>query len=153
MPGNKRHLYGRKKKLTAVYEALVVGSIAELREREGSFTSRRLMERAAIRHVFDRTAQTVRRLLNRKGYFFLQARTKGLMSEAAKVKRVEFAGKMRENYPPTVWTGWSLLRLQDEPHGSSASSQRKSMEKKSEGLKQAKGAWLRGVKLEREEKW
>ena len=61
-----------------ITEALVLGSIAELREREGSFTSRRLMVRTGIRHVSDRTA---RRLLNRKGYFFLQARKKGLMPE------------------------------------------------------------------------
>ena len=59
------------------------------------------MDRTGIRHVGDRT---VRRLLNRKGYFFLQARKKGLMSETDKAKRVEFARKMQENYPPTVRT-------------------------------------------------
>ena len=57
--GNNRHLCGRKRKLTPEHKALVLGSIEELREREGSFTSRRLMERAGIRHVTDRT---VRRL-------------------------------------------------------------------------------------------
>ena len=38
---------------------------------------------------------------------------------------------------------WSLLHLQDKPHGPSASSQRESVKKKSEGLKQgclAKGS-------------
>ena len=49
------------------------------------------MDRTGIRHVSD---QTVRHLLNRKGYFFLQARKKGLMSEADKAKRVEFAQKI-----------------------------------------------------------
>ena len=92
---------GRKRKLTPDHEALALGSIAELREREGSFTLRHLMDRTGIRHVSDRT---VRRLLNRNGYFFLQARKKGLMSETDKAKRVEFARKMQANYPPTVWT-------------------------------------------------
>ena len=101
VPGKNRYLCGRKRKLTPDHEALVLGSIAELREREGSFTSRRLMDRTGIRHVGDRT---VRRLLNRKGYFFLQARKKGLMSETDKAKRVEFARKMQENYTPTVRT-------------------------------------------------
>ena len=62
VPGNKRHLCGRKRKLTPEHEALVLGSIAKLREREGSFTLWCLMERAGIRHVTDRT---VRRLLNK----------------------------------------------------------------------------------------
>ena len=65
---------GRKKKLTPEHEALILRTIEELREQEGSFSSRRLMERTGIRHVTDRT---VRRLLNRNGYFFLQARKKG----------------------------------------------------------------------------
>ena len=99
--GKNRYLCGRKRKLTPDHEALVLGSIAQLRGQQGSFTSRRLMDRTGIRRVSDRT---VRRLLNRKGYFFLQARKKGLMSETDKAKRVEFARKMQENYPPTVWT-------------------------------------------------
>lgn len=146
-PGNKRHLCGRKRKLTPEHEALVLGSIAELREREGSFTSRRLMERAGIRHVTDRT---VRRLLNRKGYFFLQARKKGLMSEADKVKRVEFARKMQENHPPTVWTEAVAFYLdgvsfvyKTNPMDQARAPKGRVWRKKSEGLKQgclAKGS-------------
>ena len=49
------HLCSRKRKRTPELEALVLASIAELREQEGSFTSRRLMERVGIRHVTDRT--------------------------------------------------------------------------------------------------
>ena len=88
---SRRHLSGRKKKLTPEHEALILRTIEELREQEGSFSSRRLMERTGIRHVTDRT---VRRLLNRNGYFFLQARKKGLMSQSDKEKRVEFARQM-----------------------------------------------------------
>jgi len=61
----KRFLCGRKRKLTPDHGPLVLGRIAELREREGFFASRRLMDRTGIRHVSDRT---VRRLLNRNGY-------------------------------------------------------------------------------------
>ena len=98
---SRRHLRGRKKKLTPEHEALILRTIEELREQEGSFSSRRLMERTGIRHVTDRT---VRRLLNRNGYFFLQARKKGLMSQSDKERRVEFARRMQSNYPQSVWT-------------------------------------------------
>ena len=92
---------GRKKKLTPEHEAIILRTIEELREQEGSFSSRRLMEWTGIRHVTDRT---VRRLLNRNVYFFLQARKKGLMSQSDKEKRVEFARQMQSNYPQGVWT-------------------------------------------------
>jgi len=59
------------------------------------------MERTGIRHDTDRTD---RRLLNRNGYFFLQVRKKGLMSQTDKDQRVEFARKMQAEYSPTVWT-------------------------------------------------
>ena len=60
------------------------------------------MERTGlIRHVTDRT---VRRLLNRNGYFFLQGCKKGLMSQMDKDRRVEFAQKMQAEYSPSVWT-------------------------------------------------
>ena len=76
-------LSGRKKMLTPEHEALILRAIEELREQEGSLSSLRLMERAGIRHVTDRT---VRRLLNRNGYFFLQALKKGLMSQRQREK-------------------------------------------------------------------
>ena len=100
MPENRRQFCGRKKKLTPEQEALILRSILELRNEEGSFSSRRLMERTGIRHVTDRI---VRRLLNRNGYFFLQARKKGLLSETDKDQRVEFARKMQAEYSPSVW--------------------------------------------------
>jgi len=59
------------------------------------------MERTGIHHV---TNRTVRRLLNRNGYLFCQARKKGLMSQTDKDQKVEFARKMQAEYPPSVWT-------------------------------------------------
>ena len=66
------------------------------------------MERTGIRHVTDRT---VRRLLNRNGYFFLQARKKGLMSLTDKDRRVEFARKMQGEYSPSVWRDYVVFHL------------------------------------------
>jgi len=67
-------------------------SILELKKEEGSFSSRRLVERTGIRHVTDRTIR------------HSQARKKGLMSQPDKDQRVEFARKMQEEYSASVWT-------------------------------------------------
>ena len=111
------------------------------------------MEREGIRHVTDRT---VRRLFNRKGYFFLQARKKGLISEVDKVKRVELARKMQANYPPPVWTETVTFYLdgvsfvyKTNPMDQARAPKGRVWRKKSEGLKQ--GCLAKGVKLEREE--
>ena len=100
MPENRRHFCGRRKKLPPKREALILGSKEELRDQEGSFSSGRLMERTGICHVSD---QTVSHLLNRNGYFFLQACKKGLMSQSDNDKRVTFARRMQEDYPLNVW--------------------------------------------------
>ena len=90
VPENRRHFCGRRQKISPEQEALILGSIEELRDREGSFSSRRLMERTGIGHVSDRT---VRRLL----------RKKGLMSQSDKDTRVTFARRMQADYPLNVW--------------------------------------------------
>ena len=47
--------------------------------------------------------RTVRRFLNSKGYYYLQARKKGLMSKADKIKRVEFCKMIKKNYSKNFW--------------------------------------------------
>ena len=113
------------------------------------------MERAGIRHVTDPTA---RRLLNRKGYFFLQVRKIALMSEADKVKRVEFARKMQENYPPTVWTETVAFYLagvsfvyKTNPMDQARAPKGRVWRKKSEGLKQ--GCLAKGSKAGTTGRW
>ena len=117
VPMKRRNFCARKKKLTPEQEALILRSIVELRDQEGSFSSRRLMERTGIHHVTDRT---VRRLLNRNGYFFLQARKKGLMSQKDKDQRVECCPKNSSRILPECLDrlrcfllGWCLIRVQD----------------------------------------
>ena len=147
---SRRHFSGRKKKLTPEHEALILRTIEELREQEGSFSSRRRMERTGIRHVTDRT---VRRLLNRNGYFFLQARKEGLMSQSDKERRVEFARQMQSNYPQSVWTdtiafyldGVSFIYKTNPMDQARAPKGRVWRKKKSEGLNQ--GCLAKGSKV------
>ena len=116
VPENRSLFCSRKKKLTLEQEALILRSILELRKEEGSFSSQCLMECTGIRHV---TVRTIRHLLNRNSYFFLQACKKGLMSQPDKDQRVEFAQKMQAEYSTSVWTDcrflfeWCFICVQD----------------------------------------
>ena len=75
-----KHPGGRPKKLTARDERHLLRCIPVLREEEGNFCAKRLMQRAGLskKKVSDRT---VRRCLNENGYYYLQARKKGLMTK------------------------------------------------------------------------
>ena len=148
MPENCRQFCGGKKKLTPEQEALTIRGILQLRDEEGSFSSRRLMERTGIHHVTDRT---VRRLLNRNSYFFLQARKKGLVSQTDKDQRVEFARKMQAEYSPTVWTDSVALYLdgvsfiyKTNPLDQARAPKGRVWRKKSEGL--TRGCLAKGSK-------
>ena len=97
-----RNLGGRPRKLSSREERKILRTLYSLRHEEGNFTSIRLMSRAGIspKHVSNRT---VRRLLQRKDYHFLQARKKGLLSEKDSTKRLKFAKQMRKDYSRDVW--------------------------------------------------
>ena len=56
----------------AEYSAIV----KNLREKEGSFTSKRIQLDSGVKHV---TSRTVRNHLNQEGYWYLQSRKKGLL--------------------------------------------------------------------------
>ena len=103
-------------------------SILELKKEEGSFSSRRLVERTGIRHVTDRTIR------------HLQARKKGLMSQPDKDQRVEFARKMQEEYSASVWTDSVRLSTWMVFHSCSTLIHWTKL-----------GAWQKVVNLEREE--
>ena len=127
-----------KEKISPEQEELILRSIEELRDQEGSFLSGRLMEWTGIRHVSD---QTVSRLLNRNDYFFLQAHKKGLMSQLDKDKRVTFARRMQEDYPLNVWKDsiafyldGVLLEYKRNPMDQARTPKGRVWRKKSEGL-------------------
>ena len=60
------------------------------------------MARAGIspKHVSNRA---IRRFLQREGYYFLQARKKGLLSEKDLKERIKFAKNIRKQYSKDVW--------------------------------------------------
>ena len=97
-----KHPGGRPKKLTTRDERHLLRCIPVLREEEGNFCTKRLMQRAGLskKKVSDRT---VRRCLNENGYYYLQARKKGLMTKKDQRKRRIFAKQVQGNYSADVW--------------------------------------------------
>lgn len=155
VPENRRQFGGRKKKLTPEQEVLILRSILELRDKECSFSSWWLMEHTGICHVTDRT---VRCLLNRNSYFFLQACKKRLLSQADKDLRVEFARKMQAEYSLSVWTdsvafylGGVSFVYKTNPLDQACAPEGRLWRKRSEGLTQ--GCLAKGSKSRMGEKW
>ena len=97
-----KHPGGGPKKLTTRDERHLLRCIPVLREEEGNFCAKRLMQRAGLskKKVTDRT---VRRCLNENGYYYLQAREKGLMTKNDQRKRRIFAKQVQGNYSADVW--------------------------------------------------
>ena len=95
-----RDFGGRPHKLSLREERHILRTLSSLRHEEGNFTSIRLMARAGIspKHVSNRT---IRRFLQREGYYFLQARKKGLLSQKDLKERV----KIRQKYQKTLLKG------------------------------------------------
>ena len=84
---------GRPKRLTLRDERRIVRTLYRLRRTEGNFNSKRL---AIMAGVADRvSSRTVRRLLHKNGFHFLQARKKGLMKASDLVKRKAFCGRCK----------------------------------------------------------
>ena len=65
------HGPGRKKLLSARDSRAVLRSVKKLRETQGRFSSKRVQKESCMDHVSNRT---VRRLLNERGFHYLQAR-------------------------------------------------------------------------------
>lgn len=94
---------GRPRKLNDRLERKLRRSIQTLREREGNFTIKRLMENSCISRN-DVSESTISRFLNREGYYYLQARKKGLLTKTDMKKRRLFARRMRNEFSDQVWT-------------------------------------------------
>lgn len=94
---------GRPRKVDARTERALIRELAKLRRQEGQFTSKRLMEATNIdrQNISDRT---VRRVLNRHGYKYLQARKKGILTEKDLKLRYKFARNIQKTYPMELWT-------------------------------------------------
>lgn len=94
---------GPKFKLSERQQRQLIRAISVLRDRQGNFTCKRLMEEAGIERE-QVSERTVCRYLNAHGYFYLQSRKKGLMTRKDLKNRVRFARKMQREYSANVWT-------------------------------------------------
>ena len=141
---------GRKAKLTERQRRQLIRCVRTLRRREGTFTCKRLMEEAGIDQG-QVSLRTVTRYLNSKGYFYLQARKKGLMTVEDHKKRVKFAKDMLRNYRTDVWKkdmcfflDGTSLTYKRNPLDQALAPQGRIWRKKSEGL--AHGCLSKGRK-------
>ena len=108
--GLKRNLHGqdiqrkgRPRKLSERDERSLLRQIDVLRRQEGSFTVKRLMLEAGI-DATTVSCKTVRRLLHRHGYKYIQARRKGILTLADHESRLKFARGIRREYSSSLWT-------------------------------------------------
>ena len=100
----KEHIRrGRPVKLSARDGRQLVRAIQRLREKEGNFSCQKIMQEAGI-SVKDVSVRTVSRFLNSQGYYYLQARKKGVLTVTDMKKRLQFARRMRKDYGADVWT-------------------------------------------------
>ncbi len=89
---------GRPRKLTSRQGRLLLRCVRNLRREEGNFSAKRVMKRAGISES-DISVRSVTRFLNEHGYFYLQARKKGLME-----KRFQLAKFCQNRYADNFWT-------------------------------------------------
>ena len=105
---NKRSLRwasrkGRPRKLTERQKRFITRSIITLRTEEGNFSAPRIMEQAGIDNS-EVSVRTVTRFLNEKGYYYLQARKKGLLKRDDLKTRLSFAKWCKKDLPDNCWT-------------------------------------------------
>ena len=81
---------GRPRKLTVRDERNLLRAVRSIRKKNPSFTVKQLQEETNLLHV---SSRLIRLYLNKHGYRYLQARKKGLLTEADKKKRILFAKK------------------------------------------------------------
>ena len=103
MHGEDIKCRGRPRKLSERDKRLLLRQIDVLRRQEGSFTVKRLMLEAGIdaRTV---SSKTVRHLLHRNGYKYIQARQKGILTVADHERRLKFASGIKREYTSSLWT-------------------------------------------------
>ena len=93
---------GQPRLLTERDKRSLILAISYLCDSVGSFSAKRLKVEAGIDPKI--SDLTVRRLLNREGYKYLQSRKKGLMSRKDIKACVKFAHKVKRLLPQSIWT-------------------------------------------------
>jgi len=130
---------GRPRLLTVRDERTVIRKLLILRETVGPFSIKRLKVEAGIHeNVCD---NTIRRLLKRYGYQYLQSRKKGLMSKHDTRTRYLFAKKVKRRLPRNFWTNGIGFYLdgaswthKTNPSDQARSTRAMAWRKKTEGL-------------------
>ena len=92
---------GRPKKTTPRDERNVMRALHGLRKNCAAFSSKRIQEEAGLSQTTSN--KTVRRVLRRHGYKYVQTRKKGLLTEKDKKGRLAFA-KENVKKPSEFWT-------------------------------------------------
>lgn len=90
---------GRPKKLNDRDERNLIRALKSLRKSTAYFSARKIQEEANLPQV---SLKTIRRVLHKHGYRYLQSRKKGLMYPRDKLRRVAFARKGKE-FEKTFW--------------------------------------------------
>lgn len=99
----KRKKSGRSEKLTSREKRCILRELKMLRKENAKFTSKKLLIRSGV-NPKKVSSRTVRRLLNRNGYRYLQARKKGLLNDVDIRRRFQFARRMRREYAEDICT-------------------------------------------------
>lgn len=128
---------GRPKKLTERDERHIIKTMLKVREERASFTCERVREESDMTHV---STKTVRRVLHKNGYHYLQSRKKGLVTEQDKKKRLKYAKGLVAK-PVNFWTkdikfyfdGVGFAH-KTNPHAEARSTSTRTWRKKKEGL-------------------
>lgn len=94
---------GRPRKLSARVERLILRQIKDLRQQEGNFTIKRVMERSGV-STAEVSCRTVQRMLESHGYRYVNARQKGILSTKDFRNRFHFAKNMKKKYNSDFWT-------------------------------------------------
>lgn len=107
---DKKKLAGRPRKLSARQVRLLLRQIASLREEEGNFTVKRLMERVGLK-MREVSCRTVQGFLHSNGYRYLNSRKKGVLLNTDFKRHVKFGKAIRKDYNKNVWTEKNCLLL------------------------------------------
>ena len=92
---------GRPKKTTPRMERNIVRALNGLRKSSAAFSSKRIQEEAGLSQIT--CNKTVRRVLRKHGYKYVQTRKKGLLMETDKRHRLAFA-KLHSKKEEAFWT-------------------------------------------------
>lgn len=147
---NRKKNKGRPSKITDQHKRRILRAIPKLRELEGTFTAPRIRLEAGLEGKC--SVRTVRRVLNKAGYFYLQSRKKGLMTAKDLKDRVKFCNKVRSlKLGGNFWTNHVSMYLDGKgfqyktnPLDQARAPRAREYRKKGEGL--LKGCTSKGRK-------